>query len=108
MAKLKDITPTLREKALAGKMPKLGHNTHLVKTDGGVGVRLHGTVVVDFLDSGDIVLDSGGFETRTTKDRINRYCPIGVYQHQYEWFLNTTNKRPFVRGMIVRKEEMQQ
>jgi hypothetical protein len=32
-------------------------------------------------------LNSGGWRTSTTKDRINKYSPVKVYQRKYEWYL---------------------
>jgi len=49
-------------------------------------------------------LDSHGYRTRTTKDRINRYLPDGyeVYQEAYEWYLETpSGEREFSDGMTV-------
>ena len=72
---------------------KVGNNTYLIRRGEGycrhadtgkplpgtivpeddIAVRLHYTDVVTFKCDGDIVLSSGGFHTRTTKDRINQY-----------------------------------
>jgi hypothetical protein len=60
-------------------------------------VRLHKTVVVDFHANGDVVLDSGGWLTVTTKDRQNqalgRYSYYGglcwgVYSDRGIWYVH--------------------
>ena len=54
---------------------KLANNTYLTvhedKTDDYFGVKLHDTVIVRWYSDGRVVLDSGGWRTRTTKDRMN-------------------------------------
>lgn len=44
-----------------------------------VGVLLHNTIVVAYLPSGETVLNSGGWHTVTTQDRIHTYSPAKVY-----------------------------
>lgn len=55
---------------------KLANNTYLEHpTDDTYAIRLHSTHVVTFHANGDTVLDSGGWQTVTTKERMNRYLP---------------------------------
>ena len=77
---------------------KLGNNTYLVvRDDGGFGVRLHNTeVVVHYEDR--IVLDSGGYKTVTTKERMNKYTPFNIYQKNFKWFVNG---KPYQDNMIL-------
>jgi len=42
-----------------------------------IGIKLHNTVVVAFYPDGRVVLNSGGWETVTTKARINACLPAG-------------------------------
>lgn len=60
---------------------KLAHNTFLEEVflpgqhlgqDRAYAVRLHATRVVTFYPDGRVVLDSGGYQTFTTRDRFNR------------------------------------
>jgi hypothetical protein len=54
---------------------KVGNNTYAERLGAGViGIRLHGTHVV-ILSAHRLVLNSGGWQTVTTKDRINTYLP---------------------------------
>jgi len=74
---------------LKGKdQKKLEHNTFLVKVDDEtLGVKLHNTIVVYIFKSGIYQLDTGGWRTVTTKDRINRYGPASVHQSTNIWYI---------------------
>lgn len=49
-------------------------------------LRYHDTNVVTIKKNGDITLDSGGWQTRTTKDRINNYQGVvSVYSDKGMW-----------------------
>lgn len=79
---------------------KIGNNTYAyIEHDGTVAIELHGTKVVRFFPNGLVQLNSGGWRTHTTKDRINKYSPVGVYQRNYEWFLR--DGTPFEDKMLV-------
>jgi len=56
-----------------------------------VAIRLHDTNIVTYLENGKIRLDNGGWETVTTKERINRYLPTGylLYQENWNWLIRT-------------------
>lgn len=82
---------------------KVGNNTYAeILSDGSVGIRLHSTYVVKIHEDGTYTLNSGGWQTNTTKDRINTYSPVRVYQHKFEWYVRLNNKEyPFIDGMVV-------
>ena len=80
---------------------KLGNNTYLVvRSDGGFGVKLHDTeVVIHYPDK--VVLNSGGYQTRTTKSRMNDYSDIYVYSEGGVWFANEKGRyRDSLRGHV--------
>lgn len=54
--------------------------------DGSKAIRLHDTDVVTFKD-GKVILNSGGWKTPTTKDRINRFSPVIVSQQNHIWYV---------------------
>ena len=67
---------------------KIGNNTYAyIEHDGTVAIELHGTKVVRFFPNGLVQLNTGGWYTSTTKDRINKFTNAGVYQRKGEWFL---------------------
>lgn len=79
---------------------KLANNTYLEELDdGSFGVKLHETFVVKIHPNGEYTLDSGGWKTVTTKDRINRYSPVRVYQQNSIWYLEDGSL--FEDGCIV-------
>lgn len=83
---------------------KLENNTYLEERDCGIcgepyraacgrpdhgpnyAVRLHDTDVVTVRPDGSYTLDSGGWRTVTTKDRMNRYSPHRVYSEKGMWY----------------------
>jgi|TARA_R110002096_G_C14546497_1_gene718853 hypothetical protein len=73
---------------------KIGNNTfEVVYTDGSRAIRLHKTDIVTFID-GVIILDTNGWETVTTKARMNDYIPTSlahVYQSKHIWYVTTAN-----------------
>lgn len=85
----------------------LGFATYLIKRkDGSIAVRLWDTDVVVYKPNGDIVLNSGGWRTPTTKDRLNGYSPITIAQTNKVWYVCRKGKWeeknvPFRDGMIV-------
>lgn len=104
MAKLKALTVKMIDKVcIEDKEVKLGHNTWLVKTSRGYGIRYHHTVVVEFLSKVLIRLDSNGWKTSSTKQRINGYIPGCIYQVKHEWFLVSKNQedREFFDGICL-------
>jgi hypothetical protein len=82
---------------------KIGNNTYAeILNDNTVGIKLHSTYVVKIRDDGTYTLNSGGWQTLTTKDRINQYSPVRVYQRKFEWFVTINGKEyPFIDGMVV-------
>lgn len=82
---------------------KVGNNTYAeILHDGSVGIMLHSTYVVKIHEDGTFTLNSGGWQTLTTKDRINQYSPKRVYQKDFTWYVRMNGKDyPFIDGMVV-------
>jgi hypothetical protein len=57
------------------------NNTRIERRGDDIAVRLHGTDVVTFHKDNSVTLDSGGWLTVTTKDRMNTY--LGSRAHVY-------------------------
>ena len=78
----------------------IGNNTYAeIEYDRSISVSLHGTDVVRFYPNGLVKLNSGGWRTHTTKQRINKYSPVKIFQKNFEWFLN--DGTPFEDNMLV-------
>ena len=87
---------------------KLANNTYLHRNGEDICVRLHNTDVVTFKPNGEAILDSGGWKTVTTKERINKYSPVGVFQNKGQWYIGDWNSNIkecplFFDGMIISK-----
>lgn len=67
----------------------LRNDTYLEDLGDCLAVRLHYTYIVRYYPDGSVVLDSGGWRTKTTKVRINEYLPNGwsVWQKKGVWYL---------------------
>jgi hypothetical protein len=80
---------------------KLKNNTYLTRIDSEtIGVQLHNTIVVTIHSDGTYTLNSGGWQTVTTKQRINEYCPVRVSQRKHQWYVGD-EEMPFKDGMRV-------
>jgi len=82
---------------------KVGNNTYAeILHDSSVGITLHGTCVVRIHPDNSATLNTGGWYSSTTKDRMNKYSPVRVYQNKGEWYLNNDDNTPYEDGMTVR------
>jgi len=95
-------------KSARGGRRKLANNTYLYPVGDGYAVRLHYADVVIIHPNGTYTLDTGGWATVTTKDRLNRFSPVQVFQRNFEWFWCAPGQwgesRPFKRGLRVDAE----
>lgn len=66
---------------------KLGNNTYLVRRGDDFAVKLHNTDVVTIHADNTYTLNTGGWQTVTTKDRINGYSPARIYQNKGLWYM---------------------
>ena len=48
---------------------------------------LHGNVIADMNEDG-LYISSCGWETSTTKERLNALPNVSIYQRNFQWFLN--------------------
>jgi hypothetical protein len=68
-------------------------------------VRLHDTDVVTFLPSGSVALDSGGWQTFTTRDRMNRCGVLASMDSGVPTvrLLGCETRHPYVDGMVLHR-----
>lgn len=88
-----------RERCPGAGVPLL-HETRLYDRGNHIAVRYHATDVVRIYPDGVYILNSGGYRTRTTKNRINEFSPARIYQHDFEWYLAPSDI-PFYDGMAA-------
>lgn len=103
MAKLKATPKSYAEalRVLGDKQSvRLGNNTYLeaiaerVYSEGRIpeeritiAVRLHSTHIVRFYEDGRVTLHTGGWQTVTTKDRLNEFITSRIYQKNHNWYV---------------------
>jgi len=87
---------------------KLANNTYLHETHEGVAVQLHNTDIVTVHPDDTYTLNSGGWQTVTTKARINEFSPARLGQDKGIWYLYvgagagwSKERIPFVDGIKV-------
>lgn len=76
------------EKLLSGRCynsRKLAPHTYLIRGEN-ITVKLHDTNIVTFKQD-EIILNSGGWKTITTKDRMNRFSPARISQRNSAWYI---------------------
>jgi len=82
---------------------KLENNTYLDTLEAGnFGVKLHNTYIVIVSPDETYELNSGGYRTVTTKDRINKYAPVRIWQERGIWYLY--DRELFYDGILVDRE----
>lgn len=90
---------------------KLENNTYLRRRDDGViAVRLHNTDVITFFEGGPTVLNTGGWKTVTTKDRMNKHADgVSIRQRDGVWYVTTAKTRSciYYDGMHIFKGKVQ-
>lgn len=81
-------------RALAGGRSKtdrpVGNNTRLQRrSETSIALRYHYTDIVVYHLDERVELNSGGWRTYTTKERLNIYTPVMVYQTDGEWYVRS-------------------
>jgi hypothetical protein len=80
------------------------HNLYLIEEDDGFRIRYHWTDIIRLKDA-ELILDNGGFITRSTKKHMNevlRHFHMLISQNNYEWTVFYGKKSiPFERGMKI-------
>lgn len=67
---------------------KLANNTYARLEGDNVVIKLHDTDIITYTPK-KVILTSGGWNTVTTKERLNRFCPanIRIYQENSIWYV---------------------
>lgn len=82
----------------------LSPNTFVEKDGSGlICFHLHGYNIMTLSNLDRWQIDSCGWETHTTKKRINQLSPINLYQRNWVWFYDDENsvRQEFEDGIIV-------
>ena len=68
------------------KSRKIGNNTYLKRRGDHISILYHNTDIIDYYPH-KVVLRNGGWHTKTTKERLNEYSPVIIYQNNFEWYV---------------------
>lgn len=84
---MRSVTKKIMSAFIAGKSAK-SKNTWT----NGKSVWLHGNEIIRREDNGDIVISNCGWNTPTTKERLNGFfhianLPYYIYQQNYIWYI---------------------
>lgn len=60
-------------------MRKLAHNTYVHREGQEIFVRYHNTNIVTYWPSGSIILNTGGWDTITTTQRMHALTPSNIF-----------------------------
>lgn len=88
-------------------------NIQVMHHEGEIHVQLHRTIVFSLKLNGDIVLNSGGWQTVTTKTAINRAFSqlkinAGVSQVKGQWYVTFNGmKYDFKDNMVLKRYEIE-
>lgn len=68
---------------------KIATNTFLILNpeDQSISVKLHDTDIVKYYKNGIIELNSGGWRSMTTKDRLQAYSPADISNEKNQWYI---------------------
>lgn len=67
----------------------IDHNTvEYHRADGTKVVRLHFTDIITLHLDGSITLNSGGWKTVTTKERLNKFSGFSIFQEKNIWYIS--------------------
>lgn len=64
------------------------NNTEVRVFDDSRQLRLHGSVIAEYNANGELWISSAGWQTNTTKERLNGLPNVSIYQTNFQWFLN--------------------
>lgn len=92
---------------MIGKPKKVTHNTYRWRRPDGIDViRFHQTDIVEIMGEGRYWLNTAGWQTSTTKDRINsQIAPYHIFSNKGLWYVSKRGADepavPFFDGMII-------
>ena len=84
-----EILENIEKQVLKSKF--VANNTLEIQyQDETTAIRLHDTDIITF-DKNKVTLNSGGWRTKTTKDRISDFSDFNVYQEKGFWYIYKRN-----------------
>lgn len=100
---------TLFKKTGVNKTKIVSTNVLMIEDGEKQIIRLYDTDIVA-MDNNEIILNSGGYQTKTTSRWINKYLPQGVrlYQKDFDWYIEDSRGgdaivTAFIDGIIIKR-----
>jgi hypothetical protein len=87
-------------KRSAEGVKKIAPNTLRIENEGGYSIRLYDTDIISVnLKNNTVILNSGGFNTSTTRKRISQFLPFDgtFYQKKGNWYIRRNEKDYLVK-----------
>jgi hypothetical protein len=101
-----DIMSGVKEDVISSKFV-MSNTIEYFTPDGRRVIRYHDTDILTFYPDGSVKLLHDGWDTRTTKDRMNALLgkDFYIFQERKKWYVVTRNKGtiPYEDGMILNK-----
>jgi hypothetical protein len=91
-----ELNETLKGRNAQSK--KLANNTYLHRRGDNIALQYHSTDVATFTPKNDIILNSGGWHTSTTKERINMAIGNKLSQLNGVWYIGDVR---FADGITI-------
>ena len=104
-----NLKDSLQGMPIAGKGKIIARNTFkFTDINGNEHIRLHNTTIITKTPDGKVILHSGGYKSKTTKERINDFSGYTLYQKKSIWYVHSRYGSadnypsiPFYDGMIL-------
>lgn len=93
-----DVFEKSRGKLETIKRRKLANNTYLIDNGKRRAVRLHSTDILTEVKPGTLRVDTGGWDTMTTRERLGRFSSLYVRREKGTTYVDS---QPLRDGMIV-------
>tara|TARA_R110000782_G_scaffold153539_1_gene245989 strand:+ start:780 stop:1082 length:303 start_codon:yes stop_codon:yes gene_type:complete len=59
----------------------------MAHSDGWTGLFLHGNLIAE-IENHQLIINDGGWQSNTTKDRLNGLPHVHIQQKNFQWYLN--------------------
>ena len=75
-------------RAFRNRQPFKRGNTLVKVFDNSVVLCLHGNMIAELATDGALYISDGGWQSNTTKERLNGFPTVNIHQKDFRWFLN--------------------
>lgn len=75
-------------RAFRNNQPFKRDNTQVMIGETSRILCLHGSVIAEMDSNGGLWINDAGWQTVTTKERLNGFPTVNIHQKDFQWFLN--------------------